>query len=275
MARPARRPRPNWRTVPLLLVALHPAVSFCTVPPTTTAWQTATRAPPITPTRNVATQQPRTTATMQAISSRAVYSSSRAGTTEVATLATRQHINGQEIDTGASGSVEGAASSSSSSDQPPSMRWKPPDVAGGIGVEKICSGLTRKGDTTAPLVARSLDSVRSSLIRQEETIIFSLIEREQFRQNSAIYMERTFRLNRLNVSDLYGRDASFLEYMLCETEKLHARGVCLACVRVHAWPVSNCCLLVVYDIDQCNSYDYSRAYDERLVGYRTCAQNVA
>ncbi|CAM9780009.1 unnamed protein product, partial [Sphacelaria rigidula] len=70
---------------------------------------------------------------------------------------------------------------------------------------------------------RSLDSVRSSLIRQEETIIFSLIEREQFRQNPTIYADRTFRLHKEGVEDIYGRDASFLEYMLCETEKLHAR----------------------------------------------------
>lgn len=75
-----------------------------------------------------------------------------------------------------------------------------------------------------PLVGRSLDSVRSSLIRQEETIIFSLIEREQFRQNSEIYTKRSFRLNKTGAADIYGRDASFLEYMLCETEKLHATG---------------------------------------------------
>ncbi|CAM9282725.1 unnamed protein product [Hapterophycus canaliculatus] len=73
-----------------------------------------------------------------------------------------------------------------------------------------------------PLVARNLDSVRGSLIRQEETIIFALIEREQFRCNSAIYTDRTFRVNRSDAADIYGRDASFLEYMLCETEKLHA-----------------------------------------------------
>lgn len=75
-----------------------------------------------------------------------------------------------------------------------------------------------------PLVARSLESVRGSLIRQEETIIFALIEREQFRCNTAIYTDRTFRVNRSDAADIYGRDASFLEYMLSETEKLHATG---------------------------------------------------
>ncbi|CAM9641987.1 unnamed protein product [Ectocarpus fasciculatus] len=69
---------------------------------------------------------------------------------------------------------------------------------------------------------RSLESVRGSLIRQEETIIFALIEREQFRCNNAIYTDRTFRVNRSDAADIYGRDASFLEYMLSETEKLHA-----------------------------------------------------
>ncbi|CAM9924924.1 unnamed protein product, partial [Discosporangium mesarthrocarpum] len=68
-----------------------------------------------------------------------------------------------------------------------------------------------------------LESVRSSLIRQEETIIFALIERAQFLQNSAIYYDRTFRLHKEGVADVLDRDASFLEYMLCETEKLHAR----------------------------------------------------
>lgn len=81
------------------------------------------------------------------------------------------------------------------------------------------------GSATPPIVPRSLDSVRGSLIRQEETIIFALIEREQFRQNSIIYTDRTFRLHKDGSADLYGRDGSFLEYMLCETEKLHARGM--------------------------------------------------
>lgn len=80
------------------------------------------------------------------------------------------------------------------------------------------------GTPSPTLVPRSLDSVRDSLIRQEETIIFSLIEREQFRCNPVIYTERDFRLHKDGVADMYGRDATFLEYMLCETEKLHARG---------------------------------------------------
>ena len=38
----------------------------------------------------------------------------------------------------------------------------------------------------------SLDSIRSTLIRQEETIIFALIERAQFRQNKICYIPDGF-----------------------------------------------------------------------------------
>jgi len=74
----------------------------------------------------------------------------------------------------------------------------------------------------------SLDSIRASLIRQEETIIFALIERAQFRQNNAVYekgieKERNLFSESDNESDNdKANDVSFLEYMLTETEKLHA-----------------------------------------------------
>jgi chorismate mutase len=35
--------------------------------------------------------------------------------------------------------------------------------------------------------ALSLDNIRSSLIRQEDTIIFNFIERAQFARNEAVY----------------------------------------------------------------------------------------
>lgn len=120
-------------------------------------------------------------------------------------------------------------------------REEPPDAAAGVdstvsSSADIIRGKRANSTTTKdasnrkpPLVARSLDSVRGSLIRQEETIIFALIEREQFRCNTAIYTDRTFRVNRSDAADIYGRDASFLEYMLSETEKLHATGA-PACV---------------------------------------------
>ena len=60
-----------------------------------------------------------------------------------------------------------------------------------------------------------LDELRGALIRQEETIIFALIERAQFKQNSIIY-----KINGLPIGDTR---TSFLDYLLLETEKLHAK----------------------------------------------------
>lgn len=64
----------------------------------------------------------------------------------------------------------------------------------------------------------SLDSIRASLIRQEETIIFALIERAQYRQNKAVYEPGASGLD----SSVNGDDESFLECMLTETEKVHS-----------------------------------------------------
>ena len=65
----------------------------------------------------------------------------------------------------------------------------------------------------------SLDSIRASLIRQEETIIFALIERAQFRQNNVVYEPGA---STLEAASLNSDDESFLEHMLTETEKLHS-----------------------------------------------------
>jgi chorismate mutase len=64
----------------------------------------------------------------------------------------------------------------------------------------------------------SLDSIRSTLIRQEETIIFAIIERAQYRRNEVIYDPKQFHFR-----NVYGAPVSFLEWMFIETEKLHAR----------------------------------------------------
>jgi len=64
----------------------------------------------------------------------------------------------------------------------------------------------------------SLESIRSTLVRQEETIIFALIERAQYLRNYAIYDPKAHHLR-----NVYGAPQSFLEYMLLETEKLHAK----------------------------------------------------
>jgi chorismate mutase len=73
----------------------------------------------------------------------------------------------------------------------------------------------------------SLDSIRSSLIRQEETIIFALIERAQFRQNLIVYRKGGFGNLGIPVGSTPVTDndeefqLSFLEYMLVGTEALH------------------------------------------------------
>jgi chorismate mutase len=60
-----------------------------------------------------------------------------------------------------------------------------------------------------------LDNVRNVLIRLEETIIFALIERAQFRRNAIIYQPGAFG------PELEG--LSLLAYCLRETERVHAR----------------------------------------------------
>jgi chorismate mutase len=74
------------------------------------------------------------------------------------------------------------------------------------------------GDNVKTSEVLSLDSIRASLIRQEETIIFALIERAQFRQNNVVYEPGASTLE----AGLNSDDESFLEHMLTETEKLHS-----------------------------------------------------
>ncbi|KAF4717425.1 chorismate mutase aro7, partial [Perkinsus olseni] len=57
-----------------------------------------------------------------------------------------------------------------------------------------------------------LADLRSDLIRQEETVIFALIERAQYKQNLSNYA----RCNEIGT-------CSKLDYFLTETEKLHSR----------------------------------------------------
>ena len=69
--------------------------------------------------------------------------------------------------------------------------------------------------------------MRDSLIRQEETIIFALIERAQYARNAEIY-DRDAYATDVNKDRLHpklqGRKVSFLEAMLFETEQVHARA---------------------------------------------------
>ncbi|KAF6147214.1 hypothetical protein GIB67_039344 [Kingdonia uniflora] len=61
----------------------------------------------------------------------------------------------------------------------------------------------------------TLDSIRTSLIRQEDSIIFSLLERAQYCYNADNYDHNAFSME--------GFGGSLVEFMVKETEKLHAQ----------------------------------------------------
>ncbi|XVE83733.1 hypothetical protein DITRI_Ditri16bG0109900 [Diplodiscus trichospermus] len=61
----------------------------------------------------------------------------------------------------------------------------------------------------------TLEAVRHSLIRQEDSIIFSLLERAQYCYNADTYDPDAFSME--------GFNGSLVEYMLRETERLHAQ----------------------------------------------------
>ncbi|KAF6239459.1 chorismate mutase [Scenedesmus sp. NREL 46B-D3] len=66
----------------------------------------------------------------------------------------------------------------------------------------------------------TLPNIRSSLIRQEDSIIFTLIERAQFAQNPLVYQPGGVEV------PAYGKDGkqfSLMEYILRETEQLHGK----------------------------------------------------
>lgn len=65
-----------------------------------------------------------------------------------------------------------------------------------------------------------LNDIRENLIRQEETIIFGLIERSQFAHNAKCYGRGLERYN--VVADRLSGGHSYMEYFLLETEKLHS-----------------------------------------------------
>lgn len=61
----------------------------------------------------------------------------------------------------------------------------------------------------------TLDHIRHSLIRQEDSIIYNLLERAQY-----CYNEDTYDPDAFSVDGFHG---SLVEYMVRETEKLHAK----------------------------------------------------
>ena len=61
-----------------------------------------------------------------------------------------------------------------------------------------------------------IDNIRAALNRLEETIIFALIERAQFKLNEIIYKQGAFGAD-------ISADESLVGYLLHETERIHAR----------------------------------------------------
>ncbi|CAO2182803.1 unnamed protein product [Urochloa humidicola] len=61
----------------------------------------------------------------------------------------------------------------------------------------------------------TLDSIRQTLIRLEDSIIFGLLERAQYRYNADTYDSNSFHMD--------GFEGSLIEYIVRETEKLHAQ----------------------------------------------------
>lgn len=88
------------------------------------------------------------------------------------------------------------------------------------------SAATTEDDHITTKDVLSLQSIRNSLIRQEETIIFALIERAQYRHNAVVYQQGGFGnlgvpAGSTPVDDDNADALSFLEYMLVGTEALH------------------------------------------------------
>ncbi|CAK7322985.1 unnamed protein product [Dovyalis caffra] len=75
-------------------------------------------------------------------------------------------------------------------------------------------GLTKKERVDVSDIL-TLDNIRSSLILQEDSIIFSLLERSQYCYNADTYDPGVFAMD--------GFHGSLIEFILKETEKLHAQ----------------------------------------------------
>jgi chorismate mutase len=73
----------------------------------------------------------------------------------------------------------------------------------------------RLGRFPLPMDPLRLEDLRGKLIRQEETIIFALIERAQFKRNLAIYQP--------GVIPLPEYEGDFSDYLLHQTEIMHAQ----------------------------------------------------
>lgn len=73
----------------------------------------------------------------------------------------------------------------------------------------------KRVDTSKSL---TLEGIRRSLILQEDSIIFALLERAQYFYNAEAYDPDAFAMD--------GFPGSLVEFMVKETEKLHAQVWC-------------------------------------------------
>jgi len=62
-----------------------------------------------------------------------------------------------------------------------------------------------------------LGNIRATLIRQEDTILFNLIERAQFKRNLAVYQPGADILKGTGITECYTK------HLLSETEAIHAK----------------------------------------------------
>ncbi|KAH3677229.1 hypothetical protein WICMUC_001810 [Wickerhamomyces mucosus] len=70
-------------------------------------------------------------------------------------------------------------------------------------------------DFLKPDTVLDLANIRDALVRMEDTIIFNFIERSQYFQNSSVY--------EINKYPIPNFDGSFLDWTLCELEKVHSQ----------------------------------------------------
>ncbi|KAL0554997.1 hypothetical protein IC582_008928 [Cucumis melo] len=92
------------------------------------------------------------------------------------------------------------------------MRWDFPPVKASSASTRLLA-MKKRVDMSETL---TLESIRFSLIRQEDSIIFGLLERAQYCYNANTYDRDTFAMD--------GFHGSLVEYMVKETEKLHAKA---------------------------------------------------
>ncbi|KAG6555194.1 hypothetical protein Mapa_003233 [Marchantia paleacea] len=107
-------------------------------------------------------------------------------------------------------SVPKLASHWKSSARAPSVgRWGPSSVVAAASIRS--AGVMEEKEEKEEL---TLDSIRESLIRQEDSIIYNLLERAQYCTNPPSYVPGFFQIE--------GFTGSLIEYLLRETERLHA-----------------------------------------------------